>query len=64
MKSPIGQQSTVFVHKLICEDTIEERILELQKKKAALVGSLLSGSATSPAAMDAAYLEFLLAPVQ
>jgi SNF2 family DNA or RNA helicase len=60
----IGQQSTVFVHKLICEGTIEERILELQKKKAALVSSLLSGSATSLAAMDASDLEFLLAPVQ
>ena len=60
----IGQQGTVFVHKLICEGTIEERILELQKKKAALVGSLLNGSATSLAAMDASDLEFLLAPVQ
>jgi SNF2 family DNA or RNA helicase len=33
----------VFIHKLICQGTIEERILDLQKSKAALVETLLSG---------------------
>jgi SNF2 family DNA or RNA helicase len=39
-----GQQKTVFVYKFICQDTIEEKILQLQRKKAALVQGLLEGS--------------------
>ncbi|WP_395741328.1 DEAD/DEAH box helicase [Prosthecobacter sp.] len=41
----IGQKNPVFVHKLICENTIEERILRMQQQKAALMESLLSGRA-------------------
>jgi hypothetical protein len=40
----IGQTKPVFIHKLICQGTIEERILELQRSKAALVEGLLTGS--------------------
>lgn len=59
----IGQQSTVFVHKLICEGTIEERILALQKRKAALVAGLLEGSG-SLAGLNEEDIEFLLAPLK
>jgi hypothetical protein len=38
----IGQTKPVFVHKLVCRGTIEDRILELQKHKSALVEALLS----------------------
>jgi superfamily II DNA or RNA helicase len=36
----IGQQSTVFVYKMVAEGTIEERILALQDRKAELANSM------------------------
>jgi hypothetical protein len=39
----IGQTKPVFVHKLICEGTIEERVVAMQQKKAALIEGLLTG---------------------
>ena len=59
----IGQQSMVFVHKLICEGTIEERILELQARKSALVASLLDGDSTRLSGLSTEDIDFLLAPV-
>ena len=40
----IGQQSTVFVYKMVAEGTIEERILALQARKAELAGSMYGGA--------------------
>ena len=57
-----GQQHTVFVHKLICEGTIEEKILALQQRKAGLVAGLLSGDGTAPG-FTSGDLEDLLAPL-
>jgi hypothetical protein len=58
----IGQTKPVFVHKLVCRGTIEERILELQKQKSALVEALLSED-TSKLRIDAETLSHLLAPL-
>ncbi len=58
----IGQTKPVFVHKLVCRGTIEDRILELQKHKAALVEALLSDE-TSKLRIDAETLSHLLAPL-
>ncbi|GMO36051.1 MAG: DEAD/DEAH box helicase [Termitinemataceae bacterium] len=41
----IGQTNPVFCYRLIARDTIEERILELQKRKTDLAGALLSDDA-------------------
>lgn len=42
----IGQDKPVFVHKLICRQTVEERIQLMQEKKDDLASDLLSGAAT------------------
>jgi SNF2 family DNA or RNA helicase len=55
----IGQVNPVFCFRLIARDTIEERIVELQKRKTDLAGALLSddaGSFKSLAPEDVAYL--------
>ena len=39
----IGQRSSVQVYKLIAKDTIEEKILELQSRKAALLDAVTAG---------------------
>ncbi|GAA5130346.1 DEAD/DEAH box helicase [Luteolibacter yonseiensis] len=59
----IGQTKPVFVHKLVCTGTIEERILELQKHKSALVEALLSEE-TSKLRIDPETLSHLLAPLE
>lgn len=58
----IGQTKPVFIHKLICQDTLEERILELQKTKAALVEGLLAGRTEGPQ-LTADDLRRLIEPV-
>jgi superfamily II DNA or RNA helicase len=40
----IGQKHTVFVYKLVAQGTIEERILALQERKAALAQGIYSGA--------------------
>ena len=44
----IGQDKPVFVYKLVAEGTVEEKMLELQGKKQALVNSVLSGHRRRP----------------
>jgi len=60
----IGQENPVFVYKLISEGTVEERILQLQAKKAALAEGLLgrggSGAAFKVNDID---IDLLLSPV-
>ena len=40
----VGQTRTVFAYRLICRDTVEEKIAELQSKKRALADAILDGS--------------------
>ena len=39
----IGQERPVFVHRLVAEDTVEEKILALQESKRALAAAALDG---------------------
>jgi SNF2 family DNA or RNA helicase len=55
----IGQTKSVFIYKLIAADTVEERIVELQERKAALAHLALNEDATAPAAMDADDIDYL-----
>lgn len=58
----IGQTKPVFVHKLVCRGTIEDRIVELQERKSTLVEALLSEE-TSKLRIDPETLSHLLAPL-
>ncbi len=59
----IGQEHPVLVHRLVAEDTVEERLLELQERKRALSESILDGGegATGPAGLTREDLLELLA---
>ena len=58
----IGQTKSVFVYKLIAENTVEERMLQLQADKRALAGRLYTDKSASPTALGAEDLEMLFAP--
>ena len=54
----IGQTKSVFVYKLIAADTVEERILDLQQRKADLANIALN-AAGETGGFDAADVDFL-----
>ena len=58
----VGQERTVFAYRLICRDTVEEKIAELQKKKRELADAILEGDDASSVLKDlsAEDLEMLL----
>ena len=58
----IGQGKPVFVYKLVASGTVEEKMLELQARKAGLADSLLSGVAGT-AALTAQDFEELFKPL-
>jgi SNF2 family DNA or RNA helicase len=59
----IGQARTVFVYKLVVEGSIEERILELQARKAALAEGVLGSDGGLGYKFNADDLQALLAPL-
>lgn len=58
----IGQDKPVFVHKLICKGTVEQRIQQMQKKKSGISDSILTAS-LNQLKLDDDTLVQLLAPV-
>jgi superfamily II DNA or RNA helicase len=59
----IGQDQPVFVYKLVVEGSIEERMLELQARKAALAQGVLGHDAEGAVKFSEADLNALLAPL-
>jgi superfamily II DNA or RNA helicase len=59
----IGQDQPVFVYKLVVEGSIEERMLALQARKAALAEGVLGHDAAAAAKFSPEDLQGLLAPL-
>ena len=59
----IGQDQPVFVYKLVVQGSIEERMLELQARKAALAQGVLGHDAEGAVKFSEADLRALLAPL-
>ena len=57
----IGQDKPVFVHRLVTLKTIEEKMLELQRRKGALAEGLFDPEAGGPLDITADDIELLLA---
>ena len=60
----IGQDKPVFVYKLIAEDTIEDRILALQKSKQALAESIYDEAGSTSSQLTADDLKELFRPIE
>jgi SNF2 family DNA or RNA helicase len=56
----IGQTQNVFAYRLICRDTVEEKILELQQKKRDLADAILNADNRVISTLTREDLEFLL----
>ncbi|HEU0155546.1 MAG TPA: C-terminal helicase domain-containing protein, partial [Stellaceae bacterium] len=59
----IGQKKPVFVYKLVAQGTVEERMLELQRRKKALAAGIYAEGGGAAAALGPADVEHLLAPL-
>ncbi|MEY4765500.1 MAG: hypothetical protein RI907_2173 [Pseudomonadota bacterium] len=59
----IGQQSTVFVYKLVAQGTLEERIVAMQARKAALADGLHGDAGVAATRLTEDELGWLLQPI-
>lgn len=55
----IGQTKNIFAYRMICIDTIEDKILQLQERKRKLAGELISDDAHFVKALSKADVEYL-----
>ena len=56
----IGQTRNVMVYRLVAKDTIEEKVIALKARKAALFSSVLDGGDFSSAQLTASDIRSLL----
>jgi SNF2 family DNA or RNA helicase len=59
----IGQDKPIFVYKLLTEDTVEEKILQLQEKKQLLADSLYGDTEKQASSFNQEDLSNLLKPL-
>jgi SNF2 family DNA or RNA helicase len=59
----IGQDKPVFVYKLICAGTVEEKIQALQQRKAELARAVLEGGDVASLRFDEADVAELFGPL-
>ncbi len=59
----IGQDKPVFVYRVVAADTVEDRILQMQARKKALMNALLDADGQAVPKFDEADLQALLAPL-
>jgi non-specific serine/threonine protein kinase len=55
----IGQTKNIFAYRMICKDTIEDKIMQLQEKKRLLAKELISDDATFVKALSKEDVEYL-----
>jgi SNF2 family DNA or RNA helicase len=55
----IGQENPVFIHRLVARDTVEDKILQMQKKKRALSEGVISGAGGTADLTQEEILQFL-----
>ncbi|OWF46662.1 transcription termination factor 2-like [Mizuhopecten yessoensis] len=55
----VGQKRDVFIHRFLCRDTVEEKIVQLQKRKQAIADNVLSGSGVSKTKLTLADLRMI-----
>ena len=55
----IGQTKNIFAYRMICKDTIEDKILQLQEKKKALAKDIISDDASFVKALTREDVEYL-----
>ncbi|XP_052773741.1 transcription termination factor 2-like [Mya arenaria] len=55
----VGQKKDVYIHRFLCKDTVEEKIVQLQEKKTTLAKNVLSGSGKTNHKLSLADLRML-----
>ncbi|KAM9020128.1 transcription termination factor 2 [Ara ararauna] len=55
----VGQQKDVVIHRFVCEGTVEEKIIQLQKRKKVLAQQVLSGKGETSTQLTLADLRIL-----
>lgn len=55
----IGQTKNIFAYRMICKDTIEDKILQLQERKRSLAKELIADDATFVKSLSRADVEYL-----